>query len=256
MVLEDSFSAQSVLQDFLSLIMRHWNVIADTLHSSDVFLPLLLEDQNGTSHANDWAKGFLRGMELRNTDWAALLNDEKRGGWIVPIFALAHEHNADPEMRPYKKAISTEERKKLIVGAAAGVTGIYRYFEAQRLIERDPFDSATTFRRTVPKIGRRIRVHVDRERNSSSAAVRPRSIKTTSIYRCTAIWGAKLTYSTSPKRWDVRRSDRALLCAQSATVARDGKQLAELWRRWCKLVRGLVNVAEFDAAARKLLLEL
>jgi uncharacterized protein len=27
MVLEDSFGSQSVLQDFLSLIMRHWNVI-------------------------------------------------------------------------------------------------------------------------------------------------------------------------------------------------------------------------------------
>jgi Uncharacterised protein family (UPF0149) len=56
MVLEDSFGSQSVLQDFLSLIMRHWNVIADTLHSGDVFLPLLLEDENGISHANDWAK--------------------------------------------------------------------------------------------------------------------------------------------------------------------------------------------------------
>ena len=56
MVLEDSFGSQSVLQDFLSLIMRHWNVIADTLHSGDVFLPLLLEDESGISHANDWAK--------------------------------------------------------------------------------------------------------------------------------------------------------------------------------------------------------
>ena len=37
MVLDDSFGSQSVLQDFLSLIMRHWNVIADTLHSGDVF---------------------------------------------------------------------------------------------------------------------------------------------------------------------------------------------------------------------------
>jgi uncharacterized protein len=151
MVLEDSFNAQSVLQDFLSLIMRHWNVIADTLHSGDVFLPLLLEDESGISHANDWAKGFLRGMEL--TDWAALLADEKHGGWLVPIFALAHEHDPDPEMRPYKEAIGGEEREKLIVGAAA-VTRIYRYFEAQRLLEKQPLDHATTFRRTVPKIGR------------------------------------------------------------------------------------------------------
>ena len=29
MVLEDTVNAQPVLQDFLSLIMRHWNVIVD-----------------------------------------------------------------------------------------------------------------------------------------------------------------------------------------------------------------------------------
>ena len=44
MVLEDTVNAQSVLQDFLSLIMRHWNVIVDTLHSGEVFLPLLLQN--------------------------------------------------------------------------------------------------------------------------------------------------------------------------------------------------------------------
>ena len=110
MVLDDSFGSQSVLQDFLSLIMRHWNVIADTLHSGDVFLPLLLEDGNGISHANDWARGFLRGMELRRTDWAVLLGDEKQGGCLVPIFVLAHENDPDPEMRPYKGA-STNPRR-------------------------------------------------------------------------------------------------------------------------------------------------
>ena len=78
----------------------------------------------------------------------------QHGGSLVPIFALAHEHDPDPEMRPYKGAISAEEREKLIVGAAAAVTGIYRHFEAQRLLERQPFDNATAFRRTVPKIGR------------------------------------------------------------------------------------------------------
>ena len=154
MVLEDSFDAQPVLQDFLSLIMRHWNVIADTLHSGDVFLPLLLEDDRGVTTANDWATGFLRGMEFHKEQWAALLADEEHGGWLLPIFVLAHEHDPDPEVRPYKKAISAEDREKLIVGAAAGVTGICRYFEAQRLVEKQPLDYATTLRRTAPKIGR------------------------------------------------------------------------------------------------------
>jgi uncharacterized protein len=73
---------------------------------------------------------------------------------LVPIFSLAHEHDPDPEMRPYKEAIGGDEREKLIVGAAAGVTGIYRYFKSQRSLEKEPLNSVTTFRRNVPKIGR------------------------------------------------------------------------------------------------------
>jgi uncharacterized protein len=85
MVLEGTVDAQSVLQDFLSLIMRHWNVIVDNLRSDEVFLPLLLEDENGITPANDWANGFLRGMDLRKSEWAVLLNDDEHGGWLVPI---------------------------------------------------------------------------------------------------------------------------------------------------------------------------
>jgi uncharacterized protein len=153
-VLDDSFGKQPVFQDFLSLIMCHWNVIADTLYSGDVFLPLLLEDDDGATHANDWATGFRRGMEFHKERWAALLADEEHGGLLVPIFALAHEHDPDPEMRPYKEAIGGDEREKLIAGAAAGVTGIYRYFKSQRSLEKEPLNSVTTFRRNVPKIGR------------------------------------------------------------------------------------------------------
>jgi uncharacterized protein len=153
-ILEDTFSAQPVLEDFLSLIMRHWNIIADTLHSGEVFLPLLVQEENGITPANDWAKGFIRGMELRKTKWVAVLEDEEHGGWLVPILALAHEHDPDPEMRPYKEPITAEAREKLIVGAAAGVMGIYRYFEEQIAVERKLYGNASTFRRTLPKIGR------------------------------------------------------------------------------------------------------
>jgi uncharacterized protein len=134
--------------------MGHWNVIADTLQSDEVFLPLLLEDEDGITHANDWATGFQRGMELRKAEWAALLDNEEHGGLLVPILALAHENDPDPDMRPYKEQLSAERREKLIVGAAAGVTGIYHYFEAQRLVESHLFGSTGTVRRAMPKIGR------------------------------------------------------------------------------------------------------
>jgi uncharacterized protein len=153
-VLEDEFSAQPILNDFLSLIMRHWNAIVDTLQSGDVYMPLLLEDENGITHANDWANGFLRGMELRKAHWADLIDDEENGGSLIPIFTLAHEHDPDPTMRPYKEPVSAELRETLIVGAAAGMNRIYHYFEAQRLLGTEPLGNVTTFRRTTPKIGR------------------------------------------------------------------------------------------------------
>jgi uncharacterized protein len=135
-------------------VLRHWSAIADTLQSGDVHLPLLLEDENGIAHANDWAQGFLRGMALRREDWADLLDDEDQGGWIVPIFALAHEHDPDPAMRPYPEPVSAERREQLIASAAAAVVGIYRYFEPRRRVLAEIRSEHATYRRGAPKLGR------------------------------------------------------------------------------------------------------
>jgi uncharacterized protein len=150
MIDEDAFPAQSMLAEFISVVTRHWNFISDTLRSGEVFVPLLLEDEHGVSHANDWASGFMRGMELRREDWAPLLDDEENGGLLVPIFALAHEHDPDPELRPYTEPVSAEMREKLIVGAAAAVMAIYGHFEGERLSPADDI----TYRRIAPKVGR------------------------------------------------------------------------------------------------------
>jgi uncharacterized protein len=154
LLIEGANMDQLELQDFVSLILRHWNVIADTLHSGDVYLPLLTLDETGLSHANDWAQGFVRGMRARATDWSLLLDDEEHGGALIPIFALAHENDPDPTLRPYQKPITAEKREELIAGAAAGVMRLYQYFEASRLLGSSPDRNQTTFRRTAPKIGR------------------------------------------------------------------------------------------------------
>jgi len=149
-VFEDASSAQ----EFLSLLMRHWNAVADTLNSGELYLPLLLEDESGITHGNDWANGFMRGMEFGKEDWALLLDDEDHGGSLVAIFALANEHNPDPKMRPYKDPISAELRETLIASAVAGTMQIYRYFKAKRSIVNGPLGNMPTFLRTMPKVGR------------------------------------------------------------------------------------------------------
>jgi hypothetical protein len=57
----------------MGLMMRHWNTIAGTLFKGEVYVPMLLEDENGVAHGNDWARGFMRGMGMRRDGWAELV---------------------------------------------------------------------------------------------------------------------------------------------------------------------------------------
>jgi uncharacterized protein len=98
------FGSLDEANEILGLMMRHWNDIAGTLFKGEVYVPLLLEDENGTAHGNDWARGFMRGMGMRHDGWAALVNDEEHGGCLIPMMMLCHEHDEDPEMRRSHRA--------------------------------------------------------------------------------------------------------------------------------------------------------
>jgi uncharacterized protein len=153
-VTENTFNSKPELKELVSLVTRHHAFIAHTLQSGGIVLPLLAQDEDGIARGNDWAIGFMCGMELRRKDWSPLLHDEENGGSIVPILTLAHELDPDPEMRPYKEPISAELREKLIVHAAAGVVQIFRYFEAQRLRPTLSAKDSDTYFRIAPKVGR------------------------------------------------------------------------------------------------------
>jgi uncharacterized protein len=56
-------------------------------------------------------------MEVSSGGWAELLGDEEKGGCIVPILALAHEHDLDPDMRP--GAIDEDRREAMIAAMVA-----------------------------------------------------------------------------------------------------------------------------------------
>jgi uncharacterized protein len=124
------FGSLDEANNILGLMMRHWNTIAGTLHRGEIYVPLLLEDENGVPHANDWAQGFMRGMHMRHVGWADLVNDDEHGGLLIPVMMLCHEYDQDPKMRP--DPISPEKREEVIVQMAAGLLGGYRYFRSHR----------------------------------------------------------------------------------------------------------------------------
>jgi len=144
------FKSIEEANEILGLLMRHWNKIASTLYKSEIHVPMIFEDDNGELHGNDWARGFMRGMQMRHEGWAELVNDDKYGGSLVPMMALYHEHDEDPEMRP--EPITPDKREKVIALMAAGLMNAYEYFRKER--KSDLRVDAPEIRRSTPKVGR------------------------------------------------------------------------------------------------------
>ncbi len=105
------FDDTNETQDFIDLVMRHWNNVNAQLDSGEVYPPLMIEDGEGAALGNDWARGFVTGTHLRHDIWADLFDDEEWGGALVPIFALAYEHHPEPECGPSRKPLTQSVAK-------------------------------------------------------------------------------------------------------------------------------------------------
>jgi uncharacterized protein len=144
------FGSLDEANEILGLMMRQWNRIASTLYKGEIHVPLIFEDEKGELHGNDWARGFVRGMQMRHDAWSELINDEKYGGSLTPMMMLYHEHDEDPEMRP--DPITPDKREQVIAFVAAGLMNAYDYFRKER--EGDLGVDAPEPRRNASKVGR------------------------------------------------------------------------------------------------------
>lgn len=147
------FDGNDQAADIIGLVMRHWNWVAAelerTLVERRVYLPVLLEDDTGVARGNDWAAGFMRGVQARFGSWNELLDSEDEGGCLVPMMALVHEHDPDPELRP--APITDDRREEVIASMVAGATLAYRFYAPHRRAAATP---SAPLRRDGPKVGR------------------------------------------------------------------------------------------------------
>ncbi|KXU82041.1 preprotein translocase subunit SecA [Caballeronia megalochromosomata] len=143
-------------EQILGLMIRHWNTVADelerTLYEEDaLYFPVLSVDEDGTALANEWAFGFMSGVEMRHGSWHELFDDEDHAGSLVPMLMLCHEHDPNPESRTNPKGL--EDRESVINMMIAGLSHIYRYFEPKRRA-RATEGAPQSARLKVEKIGR------------------------------------------------------------------------------------------------------
>jgi uncharacterized protein len=156
---EPAFADAAEVSEFMGLAMRHWNAISAGLAGSKdgdpatFHMPLLFSDDGGIARGNEWASGFWRGMRLDFASWRELVDDPDHGGAVLPVMALAHEHDPDPAMRP--EPISDERRVALVTYMAAGLHEAWRYFAAQRReLASQLQQGSRTVVREEPKVGR------------------------------------------------------------------------------------------------------
>ncbi|MBF6990787.1 UPF0149 family protein [Cupriavidus sp. IK-TO18] len=128
----------------LRLLMRHWNAIAmrlqSGLNSPNAYLPILLDRDHGGARGNDWAHGFIQGVQISLESWNRLFNDEDHCGLIAAIMILHYEHDPDPGMRPPR--IPPEKREELLGLMIHSVPLIYRYFEPYRKALASPVSTS------------------------------------------------------------------------------------------------------------------
>jgi uncharacterized protein len=151
---EPALSNEEALGLFLDLVGHHWNQVIEAFATDDFFEPLLLEDEDGKAYGNNWAIGFMRGIALREEAWREIFKDEDKFAWLIPILALVHENDPDPEMRTYKEPMTEERREHLLIGVSAMVTHIYRYFAPERASAAIATGPEPATRRTARKMGR------------------------------------------------------------------------------------------------------
>ena len=113
----------------------------------------ILNDESGVARANDWANGFMRGMEMRRDAWAGLMNDEEQ--WFACSYPRA---GARTPSRPRNAPVQRADQRRNARGAdrqrSCWCGGDLRLFEAERVLGARRRGSATTFRRDAPKVGR------------------------------------------------------------------------------------------------------
>ena len=162
------FAGFDEANDILGLMMRHWNTVAAALHNEDVYLPILFEDENGVCLGNNWARGFIRGVDMRKESWAELMTDEETrriDDSSTEPFTTSTTKN--PEMRP--GPIGPERREQIIVGMAAGIVGAYRYFRLHRQHAAGGYTSEPRSGHS-PRLGGTSRARAVLARNTSVAA--------------------------------------------------------------------------------------
>lgn len=159
---EGGFASLDEANVTVSLILRHWNSIITDLDNESIHIPMVVDVEPGEVPGRDWARGFMRGVELAGEGWSELFDSEKEGDlFVIPLVA----GEVDPDWP--KEPLTKQQDDDIITSLTVGAARSYRYFaQARRANAEAQYEDALeeedldvdeypeTFVRPAPKVGR------------------------------------------------------------------------------------------------------
>jgi uncharacterized protein len=136
----------------ITLIMRHWNDIDDTLNSEpEEYEPLILErkaDGQTIPIVDSWCSGYCKGIAVDRARWSPLLAQHPE--WFTAIVLYGTEDGWDDLERRHE---SIEQHQAFADSLAGSVRNIHRYWLEQRT-SQIAHGEMPTVRAQAPKVGR------------------------------------------------------------------------------------------------------
>lgn len=125
----DVFASAEEAEEITSLLQRHIGAIANQLKTDpEGFLPLYemfsyAEEEERELAIEEWALGFILGMELCHEAWQPMFADEEHAMLAGPVFVLG-------KITDDYNTMTQQEKDEMADMLDESIIGMYRFFQA------------------------------------------------------------------------------------------------------------------------------
>ena len=124
---EPEFETEEEMRSVLGTIMGRYNEIAACFNNDpDEFDPIFWEGSEGEVIASDWAGGFLDAVALRTLAWRPLIEDDRAGILMAPLFLLNGDIRLDDS--PIDEHELLAEASDMLPTCIAGIHEFWQNF--------------------------------------------------------------------------------------------------------------------------------
>ena len=126
---EPEYDSPAQAEEIQNALNQHWDHIEGMMRGHASYYPFLYSDDDFKVNANDWALGFVLGLDKYRESWEELLDQARNGeGLLMPIMTLYLEKTPENTIG----MIHAEEREELVTTLVENLSQIYHHFDEAR----------------------------------------------------------------------------------------------------------------------------